>query len=443
AVTGGGGGSRAAKKRRKQKQNGQKNGQYKGIIQIFANGNDKGKSKAKDSSASTDMGKLVKRSGTEGDKGKGKSIAVGGNIAVDNDAPQTKRKRDGGESMQGCNLLGSGSKGSSVPQAIIDASDVDDRSRLLLALDAHEVIADPDVESGLKARQLLQWMVAPLSVEEFYASYWEQNAFVVRGRDPSYFAGWFHKIDMESFVSGQAMQYGVDLDVTNYIGKKRVTLNPAGPGAGLELGGGGGGGGAAGGGSTEAVSPAFVWDSFKKGCSLRMPCPQTFSDPLHKLLSGLEEEFGCMVGSNVYLTPPGAQGFAPHWDDIEAFLMQVEGTKRWRVYRPKDVDASLPRYSSANLTDTDVGEEPFLDVLLGPGDLLYFPRGWAHQAETVGGEASLHITVSAMQGNCWSDFIETLMPQALASASLQNLSLRQGLPRDYLDYMGIAHCDEV
>ncbi|CAM9788865.1 unnamed protein product, partial [Laminaria digitata] len=34
------------------------------------------------------------------------------------------------------------------------------------------VLSDPDVESGLKARQLLQWMIAPLPVDEFYSSYW-------------------------------------------------------------------------------------------------------------------------------------------------------------------------------------------------------------------------------------------------------------------------------
>lgn len=71
------------------------------------------------------------------------------------------------------------------------------------------------------------------------------------------------------------------------------------------------------------VTPKFVWQKFREGCSLRMPCPQKYSDPLHRLLSALEEEFGCMVGSNVYLTPARSQGFAPHWDDIEAFLLQA------------------------------------------------------------------------------------------------------------------------
>lgn len=39
--------------------------------------------------------------------------------------------------------------------------------------------------------------------------------------------------------------------------------------------------------------------------------------------------------STRYLTPPGTQGFAPHYDDIEAFVVQLEGKKHWRVYSPR------------------------------------------------------------------------------------------------------------
>lgn len=39
--------------------------------------------------------------------------------------------------------------------------------------------------------------------------------------------------------------------------------------------------------------------------------------------------------------------------------------------------------------------------------------------------------------------MEGLVPQALASALQMNQVLRRGLPRDYLDYMGVVHSDEV
>lgn len=48
-----------------------------------------------------------------------------------------------------------------------------------------------------------------------------------------------------------------------------------------------------------------------------------------QVLSGLEGFFRCAIGCNAYLTPPGSQGFAPHSDDIDAFVLQMEGSKRY------------------------------------------------------------------------------------------------------------------
>lgn len=56
---------------------------------------------------------------------------------------------------------------------------------------------------------------------------------------------------------------------------------------------------------------------------------------IHKMNATLQEYFHCMVGINVYLTPPNSQGFAPHFDDIEAFVLQIEGKKRWKLYAPR------------------------------------------------------------------------------------------------------------
>ncbi len=79
-----------------------------------------------------------------------------------------------------------------------------------------------------------------------------------------------------------------------------------------------------------------------------------------------------------YLTPQGTQGFAPHYDDIEAFVLQLEGKKRWRVYKPLFKEEVLPRFSSGNYEQSQL-EAPIIDVVLEAGDLLYFPRGYIHQ----------------------------------------------------------------
>lgn len=43
----------------------------------------------------------------------------------------------------------------------------------------------------------------------------------------------------------------------------------------------------------------------------------------------------------------------------------------------------------------------------------------------------------------WADLVEGLVPQAVASAIQANQGMRSGLPRDYLEYMGVVHSDEV
>ena len=55
-----------------------------------------------------------------------------------------------------------------------------------------------------------------------------------------------------------------------------------------------------------------------------------------------------------YLTPPGSQGFAPHYDDIEAFVVQLEGRKHWRLYNPRYL--LLVSYKVCILSDNGTGE---------------------------------------------------------------------------------------
>lgn len=183
-----------------------------------------------------------------------------------------------------------------------------------------------------------------------------------------------------------------------------------------------------------------VWHYYGEGNSIRILNPQTFLPAIHSLNATLQEYFQCMVGANVYLTPKNSQGFAPHYDDIEAFVLQVEGKKRWRLYKPRNRASMLPRESSRNFKPDEIGE-PCLDVVLEAGDLLYFPRGYIHQALTLKDFHSLHITVSAYQKQTYADLLETLIPMALKEAINENEILRRGLPLNIWQRMGVVNSD--
>lgn len=134
--------------------------------------------------------------------------------------------------------------------------------------------------------------------------------------------------------------------------------------------------------------------------------PQTYMRSLHRFNATLQEYFHCMVGANIYLTPPNSQGFAPHYDDIEAFVLQIEGQKEWLLYPPRSADEVLPRTSSPDFRENELGE-PLFRHILKPGDMLYFPRGWIHQARTVENQHSLHITLVSMKTALYFRFILT------------------------------------
>jgi lysine-specific demethylase/histidyl-hydroxylase NO66 len=184
--------------------------------------------------------------------------------------------------------------------------------------------------------------------------------------------------------------------------------------------------------------PAIVWDSYNEGCSVRILNPHTYSTTVWKLLSCLQEYFGSLVGANTYLTPPGSQGFAPHYgkkrfylsinigiplflDDIDAFILQLEGKKHWRVYKPLNDDEVLPLKSSGDLDKHVVdGIKPCIDVVLEAGDLLYMPRGYIHQGNTLDDSHSLHLTVSCYQQNTWGDLFKILLPKAVDYGQFEN-----------------------
>lgn len=262
---------------------------------------------------------------------------------------------------------------------------------------------------------MFDWVINPMLSDEFFKTYWEKKPKVIkRSSNRDYYSSLLSVEIINSMLKDNHLEYTKNIDVTSYRDGVRETHNPEG----------------------RATTPA-IWNYYADGCSLRILNPQTFHQPIYKMNAKLQELFHCMVGTNVYLTPANSQGFAPHYDDIEAFVLQIEGAKNWKVYKPRSHQEQLARVSSGNFSQDEIGD-PILEVKLEAGDLLYFPRGFIHQAETIEGKHSLHITVSMYQKNSFADLMEALVPAALESAITSDVRFREGLPLDIHQVMGIA-----
>ncbi|GAX20479.1 hypothetical protein FisN_22Hh049 [Fistulifera solaris] len=314
-----------------------------------------------------------------------------------------------------------------------------------------EILRDTknSMTASQRSRATLEFLLGKVSAAEFYAKYWEQNPLFIQKTTDTHARRFEHllsKSRIKEILQEKATYYGRDLNVARYEKskdgvKRRVTLDRLKDKVVCEED------------PTDVrnfvkVDPDDIWTHYERGCTIRLLCPHEHSDEIQALLSTLELEWGCMVGANAYLTPPNSsQGFAPHYDDIEAFCLQLEGKKRWKVYAPLNPESVLPRFSSSDFREEDlVGIQPVLDVVLEAGDMLYMPRGWIHQACTLrsgaeDNEHSLHLTVSAMQQWAWADLMEVVFPEAVQAAaeSAKSNELRQGLPRNFLDYMGAMH----
>ena len=153
-------------------------------------------------------------------------------------------------------------------------------------------------------------------------------------------------------------------------------------------------GGGAGAGITDQVADDKVLAALADGSTLVLQGLHRTWPPLVDLATRLGDELGHPIQINSYITPPQNQGFAPHYDVHDVFVLQVSGRKHWTVHRPV-VDDPLDNQPfdgfAAEIAER-VEDEPLIDTVLEPGDALYLPRGTIHSAQALG-ETSIHITI--------------------------------------------------
>ncbi|TKR70129.1 hypothetical protein L596_022189 [Steinernema carpocapsae] len=268
------------------------------------------------------------------------------------------------------------------------------------------------------ASAAFNWMIGPCDVQTFFKSIFEKKVLNVKRNNKTFYGNLFSTATLTELLEKHCLEYGSNINIASYKNGVRTTLNGEG-----------------------RVYPQAVKSHLQEKCSVQFVNPPTFDDNVWYICEVLQELFGSFVGANTYLTPANSAGFAPHWDEIDAFILQLEGSKRWKVYAPEGKEDSLPRESSGNFTDEDMKHrKPVFDDVIREGDLLYVPRGFIHQALTTK-EHSLHITISVCRRNAFADMMDKLVPEVLNQLAEKSATLRRSLPCNFLDMGGIADCD--
>ena len=240
-------------------------------------------------------------------------------------------------------------------------------------------------------------VIGPVGLSDFLAEYYEASPLILQRDDPLYYADLLTVEQVWSHIETRCPP----LTQVNLIKL----------GAGVPENGWYGPNGRA--------DPSRLAELYDDGWTIGLTKMHDQLPALGLLCAAAESVFSCPFQTNLYLTPPGAQGFRPHWDTHDVFVLQVHGSKEWTLY---DTQIALPLVGQSFNQDKPEPGPPSRTFRLSAGDLLYCPRGLMHSAAS-SMDASLHITFGLM-GQTWSEFLV----EAVAELSLRNPDLRRNLP---------------
>ncbi len=248
-------------------------------------------------------------------------------------------------------------------------------------------------------------LLAPVGVEDFFRDHWEKEPLLLNRGDPAAYAGLLSRRDVEQVIAFTRPKF-VDAGVFSAEPPRASTVVQGWL-------------------AERPVRDGVIYPGlddlrrvYAQGKTVVIMTMQQRCMPVAALCRGLEDVFHCPVHANLYMTPQGAQGFAAHFDPHEVFVLQLEGTKHWRLH---GCARALPLADERFDVARDQLGSP-TEVHLEPGDLLYLPRGFVHEAFT-SESASMHLTVGVNVFR-WAD----LLHEAVDILARRDERLRAALP---------------
>ena len=140
------------------------------------------------------------------------------------------------------------------------------------------------------------------------------------------------------------------------------------------------------------ADPAKVHVFLRIGASLVANSLEDVDPGIRQIVAMLGDQFAATTGANAYCSFKDVQAFNSHCDLHEVFAVHLEGEKVWRIYenRAEAPVEPLEGDDAQHIIDRAKGQV-MMTAHMRPGDLLYIPRGYFHDA-LASSDASLHLT---------------------------------------------------
>ncbi|WP_151638568.1 JmjC domain-containing protein [Noviherbaspirillum aerium] len=256
----------------------------------------------------------------------------------------------------------------------------------------------------------LQTLIAPHDTAAFLSDYFEKAYLHVSRNDASYFQHLLDDLDLERQIWRYSSQWG---DVSLAKAGTRAMDTPYAEGLP----------------TIDAVA-----DAFNNGYTVVVNNYQQKSASVAAFCRDVEKFFCFRCNVNLYLTAPRCKGLNAHYDDQDVFVMQLAGAKTWRVYE----GGPLLPMEDQPYHCPDTAGLAFVELMLRPGDVLYLPRGYIHDACTEDSQ-SLHLTLSVSAVRR-----ATLLKLLIKRLAARDECLRRSMPFSCLRGLaGNADLDDV
>ena len=259
-------------------------------------------------------------------------------------------------------------------------------------------------------------LLEPFSFQAFYDGWYEKKPLLIKRDEPAFYASLLTIDDLNehlgrAHLSAPALRMarnGQELDATTY------TYPSSSPNSHW---------------LDATVDKEKLFAKFYDGHTIIFMEYEQQSARVLRLRHDVERAFHAPAMTHVYLTPRNAQGFSPHWDTTNVFILQFTGTKNWMIY---DSPVTLPTTRQRIYPGDWTRVEPTLTAMLEPGDLLYIPRGFVHEARSADA-VSGHMTLE-LRALTYADLLRQIADDADADPWL-----RRPLP---IDYQSVASNDD-